>query len=39
MYFMTALIRALRSAIYPTLFWMALILFAYYYASAQSSLG
>jgi len=34
----TTSIRALRSAIYPTLFWMALILFAYY-ATTQSSAG
>jgi hypothetical protein len=34
----TSFIRALRSAIYPTLFWMALILFAYY-ATTQSSVG
>ena len=38
MYLVNIFIRALRSAIYPTLFWMALILFAYY-TTAQTSLG
>ena len=38
MNFVTAFIRALRSAVYPTLFWAALILFAYY-ATTQSSVG
>ena len=37
MYFVTIFNRALRSAIYPTLFWMALIFFAYY-ATAPTSL-
>ncbi len=36
--FVTAFIRALRSAVFPTLFWAALILFAYY-AITQSSVG
>lgn len=35
---MATLIRALRSAIFPTLFWMVLIFFAYY-ATIQISPG
>ncbi len=38
MYLVNTLVRALRSAIYPTLFWVALILFAYF-ATVQTSLG
>ncbi len=38
MYLVTTLIRALRSAFFPTLFWMALVLFVYY-ATGQTPPG
>lgn len=38
MYFMTNLTRALRTALFPTLFWMGLILLAHYII-AQPTLG
>jgi len=36
MSFMTSLIRAVRASVKPLLFWVVLILLAYYYALAHT---
>lgn len=36
MFFVTSLIRAVRASIKPMLFWVVLILLAYYYALAYT---